>query len=264
MTMPELTEIKIMSDFINLKSTNKFKQAYHVAKGNIPTLFDKSELEHGFILTSESRGKELLLKTYNRIGQENIIHIFMGMSGNWKYVPTEKWNETKYTRLRLDDETGNSLLLYGGFMGPKYSVGKPFTGTKRGPDPTKEYDKFKENILTNLEKKSFDKPICEVLLNQEYFNGIGAYLNAEIIGRLDFNPFIKFKDLNNEDLEKLFIMIKKCCLESYELGGAELKDWHNPFGSSEIHKWILFYNNTNICRKQKFGTRNIWIQKKFI
>ena len=263
MNMPELTEIKIMSDFINQKSINRFKHAYHVAKGNIPTPFDKSELEHKFHLISESNGKELLLKTYNRIGEEKTIHVFMGMSGNWKYVPTEKWNETRFTRLRFDDETGNSLLLYGGFMGPKYSVGKPFSGTKRGPDPTKEFDKFKENVLSNLDKKVFDKPICEALLNQEYFNGIGAYLTAEIVGRLDINPFSDLKSFSTDELNKLFDMILKCCEESYKFGGGELRDWNNPFGPSRIDEWIKFYNKKDICIKQKFGTRNIWIQNKW-
>lgn len=42
---------------------------------------------------------------------------------------------------------------------------------------------FRENVLSNLSDKTFDKPICEVLLNQKYFNGIGNYLRAEILFR---------------------------------------------------------------------------------
>lgn len=41
----------------------------------------------------------------------------------------------------------------------------------------------RENVLKNLEDRAFDKPICEVLLNQKYFNGIGNYLRAEILYR---------------------------------------------------------------------------------
>ena len=71
----------------------------------------------------------------------------MGMMGNWKYVTTKDWDLTKYIRLRFDDETGHSLILYGGWMGPKYSVGGPFKGTKRGYDPTLDFDKFKKKYL---------------------------------------------------------------------------------------------------------------------
>ena len=253
--MPELTEVKIMSDYINQNSKDKtFKKAFHVAKGNVPELFEDCD----FIVRSESNGKELLLYL-----NDKKIHVFMGMSGNWRYVPTSDWNDTKFTRLRLDDNTGYSLLLNGGFMGPKYSVGKPFTGTKRGVDPTKEFDTFKKNILDNINKKAFDKPICEVLLNQEYFNGIGAYLTAEIVGRLDINPFRNLKSFSTNELNKLFDMILNCCEESYKFGGGELRDWNNPFGSSRIDEWIKFYNKKDICLKEKFGTRNIWIQRKW-
>lgn len=46
-----------------------------------------------------------------------------------------------------------------------------------------EHDEFKENILSNLEQPVFRRPICEVLLNQQYFNGIGNYLRAEVLYR---------------------------------------------------------------------------------
>ncbi|XP_009574451.1 PREDICTED: endonuclease 8-like 1, partial [Fulmarus glacialis] len=48
-----------------------------------------------------------------------------------------------------------------------------------------------ENVLKNLDDKAFDKPICEALLNQKFFNGIGNYLRAEILYRLKIPPFKK-------------------------------------------------------------------------
>lgn len=56
-------------------------------------------------------------------------------------------------------------------------------GRDRGPDPMWEYQNFRENILTGLKSADFNKPICEALLNQKYFNGIGNYLRAEILYR---------------------------------------------------------------------------------
>ncbi|NXY50989.1 NEIL1 Endonuclease, partial [Ceuthmochares aereus] len=49
----------------------------------------------------------------------------------------------------------------------------------------------RENVLKNLDDKAFDKPICEALLNQKFFNGIGNYLRAEILHRLKIPPFEK-------------------------------------------------------------------------
>jgi endonuclease VIII-like 1 len=146
-------------------------------------------------------------------------------------------------------------------MGPKYRVGG-FTGVKRGPDPTKDFDNFKSFVLSNLDKKNFDRPICEALLDQKYFNGIGAYLCSEIVGRLDINPFKVARDAI-KDNPIILSMCRDIPIESYNLGGAELFDWYNPFGESKISSWISFYGKKDICYKQKFGNRNIWIQKKF-
>ena len=48
---------------------------------------------------------------------------------------------------------------------------------------------FRENVLSNLSDSSFNRAICEVLLNQKFFNGIGNYLRAEILFRLGIAPF---------------------------------------------------------------------------
>lgn len=256
--MPESPEVRIMSDFINTKSENRiYDKIFYVEKGNVPIEFKGI---NNFKITSESFGKELNLNLSNK--EKNIkFSIFMGMSGNWKFVPTEEWNSTKFIRMRVDSMDGSSLILHGGYMGPKYKLGG-FKGIKRGPDSVKNFDKFKENIISNLDKKDFNVPICEALLNQKYFNGIGAYLNSEIVGRLDINPFRNFNSLFKKELEDMFNMILKCQVESYNLGGGELKDWSNPFGKSKIDDWIQFYGKSN-CFKQRFGKRNIWIHKKW-
>jgi len=221
----------------------------------------ENQIIKDFYVYSQSDGKLLTLSFFN---DDNHIDIdfFMGMSGNWCYIPTSEWKNVKFTRFRIDSYDNMSLILHGGYLGPKYKIGG--FDTKRGPDPIKEFDKFKLNILNNLDKKVFQLPIYEALLNQEYFSGVGAYLAAEILGRLDVNPFIKFSDLSKNDIEKLCIMINKCINDSYLHGGGELKDWKNPFNKNDIKNWLLYYNNKNICYKQKFGSRNIWIIKKFL
>ena len=62
----------------------------------------------------------------------------------------------------------------------------------RAPDPMFEYEEFRSNILDNLGDRIFDKPLCEVMHNQKYFNGIGNYLRAEIIFRFVPNKYKLF------------------------------------------------------------------------
>ncbi|XP_058283727.1 endonuclease 8-like 1 isoform X7 [Hylobates moloch] len=53
----------------------------------------------------------------------------------------------------------------------------------------------RENVLRNLADKAFDRPICEALLDQRFFNGIGNYLRAEILYRLKIPPFEKARSV---------------------------------------------------------------------
>lgn len=64
-------------------------------------------------------------------------------------------------------------------------------GNDRGPDPVLEHKAFVSNILDNLSRPVFDKELCEVMLEQKWFNGIGNYLRAEVMYRAGLSPFTK-------------------------------------------------------------------------
>jgi endonuclease VIII-like 1 len=253
--MPEIAEYKISADFINLNSKNKFIRAFHVQKGNIPVPFEP-QLEN-FTIEARSYGKDLILD----IDSKFPIHVFMGMMGNWKYVPTKDWNITKYIRLRFDDETGHSLILYGGYMGPKYSVGGSFKGTKRGYDPTLDFDKFKQIILDNLDKKLFDKPICEVLLNQEYFSGVGNYIRSTILYYADVNPFLSGR-LAIQTYPQILDLCKSVPETAYSFNGGQLMTWQNPIetNSEKFDEWV--YYQKGLSCKDKLG-RTFWFNPKW-
>ena len=255
--MPELAELKIMQDYINHHSKERrFKKLYHVEKGNIPV---DSELIEDFEVYSNSFGKELQLNVKN--SNKNLdFSIFMGMSGNWKFVPTTNWLDTKFVRMRLDTDDGNSLLLYGSYMGPKYRLGS-FTGVKRGPDPTKQFEEFKAVVLKDLKLKAFDKPICEVLLNQKYFNGIGNYLRSTILYYLDVNPFESARKIITENVH-ILDMCKDVPLMAYQLNGGQLSDWTNPFDTDffAFKEWV-FYQKGLSC-KDNTG-RTFWYDEKW-
>ena len=258
---PEGPEIRIMSDFINRNSENKtFNKSYHVLKGNNPEEFKLIDGE--FKLSSDYNGKELLVYVYHDVAsfsQRVNVSVFMGMSGNWKWVRTSEWNSTKFIRLRFDTIDGWSLILYGLYMGPKYKIGG--FGTKRGPDSIKNFEKFKSNILENLNKKIFDKPICEAILDQRYFNGIGNYLRSSLIYYLDINPFqVARTSLINHP--QIIEMCRDVQLKSYQLNGGQLNDWKSPFDTDYLafRDWV-YYQKGNKC---KDGTgRTFWYDPKW-
>lgn len=255
--MPEGPEVKIMSDFINEKSSDIiFSKLYHVEKGNNAK---DSKLIENFYVESSSSGKELKLRVYHDV-TDLTFSIFMGMSGNWKFVPTSNWQDTKYVRMRLDTIDGYSLLLYGSYMGPKYRLGE-FTGVKRGPDPTKDFENFKSNIYQNLNKKVFDKPICEAILDQKYFNGIGNYLRSTILYYLDIDPFQTARDVI-ENYPQILEMCKEIPLKAYEFNGGQLSDWKNPYDTDydSFIEWV-FYQKGYSCRDNT--GRTFWYHPKW-
>lgn len=255
--MPELAELKIMQDYINYNVKNKrFSNLFFVEKGNIEK---DSCLIQNFLVEASSWGKELKIKVYHDV-TDLTFSVFMGMSGNWKYVKTENWRETRFVRMRIDTYDGYSLLLYGSYMGPRFRLGG-FTGVKRGPDPTKDFDNFKNNIIKNINSKSFDKPICEALLDQKYFNGIGNYLRSTILYYLDVNPFETARDIINDN-PQIIEMCSEIPLKAYELNGGQLSDWINPFDTDyEAFKQWVYYQKGLSC-KDKTG-RTFWYHPKW-
>jgi len=255
--MPEGPEIRIMSDFINQNTKDKtFTKLYHVEKGNIP---HEQLVNSEFTIQSDFNGKELIFsinekeKTYN-------YSVFMGMSGNWKLVDTKDWNSTKYIRLRCDSKCGKSLLLYGSYMGPKFRIGG-FTGVKRGPDIVKDFTNFKSNVENNLHKKVFNNPICEVLLDQKYFNGVGNYVRSTIIYYMDINPFLSAR-LAIQNHTQLLEMCRDVLITSYNLNGGQLQDWQNPFDTdcTKFKEWVFYQKGKSV--KDSTG-RTFWFNEKW-
>jgi len=254
--MPEGPEVRIMSDFIKKNTEHKlFKKMFDVHKENTE---HENPIITDFYVYPQSSGKLLTLSFFNDNNHID-IDFFMGMSGNWCWVPTDEWNHVKFTRFRIDSEDDMSLVLYGGYLGPKYKIGG--FDTKRGPDPTKEFDKFKLNIVNNLDKKVFQLPIYEALLNQEYFSGIGNYCRSTLIYYLDENPFQKAKDIIIKRPE-IIDMCRDIQITSYRLNGGQLKDWKNPndSNSDDFLKWV-FYQKGNHLKDS--DNRTFWYDPKW-
>ena len=90
----------------------------------------------------------------------------------------------------------------------------------RSPCPYSEYALFRRHVLAAVarRRKPLEHPLCEVLLNQAFFNGIGNYLRAEICQRAGVSPFANARSvlegLQEEEMEE----------EAIEVDGARRRD----------------------------------------
>ena len=190
--MPEGPELRMNSMFIN----NVCKGLFFCGRPTKSSVSKNPEIDwesQKYTISSQSRGKELSLHLHCQDNPKMVRRILFrfGMSG--KFIFTTAATIPKHAHLQFyacHDKKGNgerekdpqvlSFVDVRRFGSWRVMEG---WGEERGPDIIDEYDLFRANILESLEDATFNRAICETMLNQKYFNGIGNYLRAEILYR---------------------------------------------------------------------------------
>lgn len=223
--MPELAELKLTADYVNRSAKGKHFYAVQKNPEHKGQLFDVPFNE--FIIHARSRGKELILFLESVDNQDTLpIRMTMGMAGHFRLTRTGE--ENKHAHLKFLSRDGYTLSFVDVRRFGKWKPEETWS-SNRGPCPMTEFDEFKQTIMDNLDKKVFDKPINELLMDQKYFNGIGNYLRAEILYRIDAYPFMPARQMIKEHGDQLFDLCKTMPELAYVRGGGEIKDWNNPF-----------------------------------
>jgi endonuclease VIII-like 1 len=256
--VPELAELKLTADYVNFLSEGKVFS--HITKN--PEHKWKEVKFNDFTIRAESRGKELKLKLDPVGGEESRDLIMtMGMGGNFQWA--DKDTQIKHTHLFFHTPGNEHLAFVDIRRFGKWKWGN--WNESRGPDPTTEYEDFRVNVIRNLGKVSFNKPIYEMLMDQRYFNGIGNYLRAEILYRIPgANPFLSAREFIVNHGDRLFELCKDIPLHVYEIGGGTIKDWENPFGGkSNISDFMKCYGNPDMLRLSDRGGRTFWYDPKW-
>ncbi|XP_057344976.1 endonuclease 8-like 1 isoform X3 [Manis pentadactyla] len=198
--MPEGPELHLASHFVN-EACKGLVFGGCVDKSPVSRNPEVPFESSAYCISASARGKELRLTLSPLPGaqppQEPLALIFhFGMSGSFQLAPGDALPPHAHLRF-YTAPPGPRLALcfvdirrFGRWdLGGQWQPG-------RGPCVLLEYEQFRlcpprKNVLRNLADKAFDRPICEALLDQRFFNGIGNYLRAEILHRLKVPPFQK-------------------------------------------------------------------------
>ncbi|KAL3061501.1 hypothetical protein OYC64_009632 [Pagothenia borchgrevinki] len=213
--MPEGPELHLGSLYVN-KMCAGVVFTGPVRKSEVSKSPDVPFTCEAYCITASSRGKEVKLtltpmksddsKQRSKAGQADqamdVVFRF-GMSGYFRFTSEDEL--PKHSHLRFYSKETPCRVL--SFVDTRRFGSWQANGTwqpDRGPCIMFEYESFRKNVVTHLSDRAFDRPICEVLLNQKYFNGIGNYLRAEILFRLNIPPFVPARSvlegLESEDL----------------------------------------------------------------
>lgn len=279
--MPEAAEVKITSEFITKYAHGrKFVRIEKSPESKVKTYLSTWD-EAAFIVKAKSRGKEILIEC-EKIGGEKTTSsiktmlVTLGMSGTWVYLSddiTEGRDQyLKHMHLRFITDDGGILGMIDVRRFAKWKWVKTWS-INRGPCPLTEYEKFKLHLTDTLSKNRAKKivnrdkhsDLCEVLMDQSVFNGVGNYLRAEILFRADINPFQKFYETTHEEINEIAKITHDCIRTAYELGGGQLKDWKNPDGVSatSFKDWIKCYSRPDSLSKMDRQGRRIWYNPKW-
>ncbi|XP_054858135.1 endonuclease 8-like 1 [Eublepharis macularius] len=295
--MPEGPELFLTSQYINnmcggLIFSGRVEKSQVSKNSDVP--FESEE----YLISATSRGKELKLtltpvKWGNspsckeqdcgsqgpKGGQEPMGLIFrFGMSGSFKMTLAAEIPKHAHLRFYTKESPPRALC----FVDVRRFGGWEVDGSwqpNRGPCVMLEYEKFRENVLKNLSDKAFNRPICEALLNQKFFNGIGNYLRAEILYRLKIPPFEEartvLESLQHREQSSATTLSKKvklkrenpdllelCHMVPMEVVRQDGKGY-NPDSSADsaaFEEWLQCYSVPGMNSLCDANGRTIWFQ----
>ncbi|MBN3307859.1 endonuclease 8-like 1 [Amia ocellicauda] len=199
--MPEGPELHMASRYVNRVCAGVvFSGA--VEKSEVSKNPEVPFASEAYRISATSRGKEMRLTLTPIEGEDSkdggetgdpqpmdVVFRF-GMSGFFRFTPEDELPKHAHLRFYTRERPRQALSFVDI---RRFGTWEPNGNwqPERGPCIMFEYHSFRENVLLNLLDRAFDRPICEALLNQKYFNGIGNYLRAEILYRLKIPPFVK-------------------------------------------------------------------------
>ncbi|XP_023568491.1 endonuclease 8-like 1 isoform X5 [Octodon degus] len=282
--MPEGPELHLASRFVNL-ACRGLVFCGAVEKSPVSRNPEVPFESSAYCISATARGKELRLTLSPLPGaqpaREPLALVFrFGMTGSFQLAPAEALPPHAHLRFYTASHAPRLALCFVDIRRfGRWDLGGEWQ-PDRGPCVLLEYEQFRENVLRNLADKAFNRPICEALLDQRFFNGIGNYLRAEILFRLRIPPFEKARTvledllhhrlspeltlsqkirakLQNPDLLELCHLVPK---EVVQLGGKGYGPDHGEEDFAAFRAWLQCYSVPGMSSLRDRSGRTIWFQ----
>ncbi len=272
--MPELPEVETTVRGINKYAKNlsitdvwtDYKSPLHKGKDNIknPTFFRqfKKNIIGTKILETKRRAKNILI----RLSSQQTVLIHMKMTGHLLYG-VYRHTQNKKDPWEPEDKNGPLSNPFNRHIHLVFSLSNhkhlvlsdvrkfakvTFFDTKDetksphllhlGPEPLDR--SFTYKVLKQQLTKKQNTPIKTTLLDPYIISGIGNIYSDEILFDANINPFIKVKDLEENNIKLLYKSIKTILAKGVALGGDSTSDYRDITGQKGV-----FQGRHNVYQK---------------
>jgi DNA-formamidopyrimidine glycosylase len=227
--MPEAPEVRRTTDWLKINLVNKIIRDINVGGRFIKQPIQRlEELKGRKVIGVRCKGKVIVLDFEDNISAVSTL----GMSGMWtnqerKHVALTLWCELPPTRgilpiFYVDQRRfGNFVVTDTRVATSRLDV----LGWDPFSDPT-AYGKARLRSVKYAKLK-----ICDVLLKQDVFAGVGNYIRAEAMYRARLNPNTILLDMSDCMWNSLCVAIANVIKESYFRGGATLENFFDGDGN---------------------------------
>ena len=237
--MPELPEVETIKSILNNEVKGKTIIDVNVLYKRL-IQSDYDEFIHsikGLKINSIGRkGKFLVFD----LGTKSLI-VHLRMEGKFFHLNGLEANLDKHTSLYFTLDDGSYLFFKDtrkfGVMYLK-DIDKTYIEpplTEVGPEPFEIKDM---SYLKKAYSKS-NKPLKEALLNQNIMCGLGNIYADEVAFASNLNPFMKAKDITEEDSKNIILNSKIILKKAIENGGSTIKSYHPAEGISGLFQTFL-------------------------
>ena len=238
--MPEGPEVKIASDYFNQCFSKKEKIKFEILTDYYnDKYFDVFKIIENSLEKSHQTytiGKNIFLD----LNKNKVFTLHLGMTGGWskenvKHCHFRVFSQKKELFFKDVRKFGKLRIITKSEQNKKFQEKLDLLNNA--------YD-MKYHLDYQNEKISDKKPICSIIMDQKYFPGVGNYIKSETLYSSKIHPEEKWRKINLKSKINLIKNTQDIMQKSYAAGGAELKDFKNPFEKSEFRLQIYAKKHT--------------------
>ena len=258
--MPEGPEVKIASDYFN----NFFDKNFDIKFEIITQYYNKkysqlfktiSDKIHTGFSPTFTVGKNIFIKL-----KDNLLFRFhLGMTGGWsnkliKHCHFRIFNQNKELFFKDVRKFGKMKIINSTYFKENYNHEYDLL------NPSYNFNKHINYLEQTISSK---RKICSIMMDQKKFPGVGNYIKSEALYKSKIHPEEQWGKLNRQTKQEIISNTKNIMHESYRLGGAELKDFSNPFHTSKFNLSIYgktYTKQNNLIQKIKTSDQRMsWV-----